>query len=92
MRSQKLPLSADTYFVRFGFGRKKQKDESKQMDAVRKIKLNQADWWKYPDSFLKVIMNTGETQQVTRDDINSEILESLIPGWERQRRFLMIRS
>jgi hypothetical protein len=49
-------------------------------------RVNKDDWWKYPDSFLKVIMNTGETQQVTRHDINSEILESLIPGWERQRR------
>ena len=56
------------------------------MKAYEEIKVNKDDWWKYPDSFLKVIMNTGETQQITREDINSDILESLVPGWERQRR------
>ena len=34
----------------------------------------------------------GSEDQTHQDDINSEILESLIPGWERQRRCPDVRS
>jgi len=40
------------------------------------------DWWKYPDSFLKLIMNTGETKEVRREDINSEVFKSLVVMWD----------
>ena len=41
------------------------------------------DWWKYPNSFLKLIMNTGETKEVHREDINNDILESLVSMGDR---------
>jgi len=41
------------------------------------------DWWKYPNSFLKLIMNTGETKDVHREDINSDILELLVARWDQ---------
>ena len=45
--------------------------------------MNKDDWWKYPDSFLKLIMNTGETKEVDRKDINSFLLESLVAIGDR---------
>ena len=41
------------------------------------------DWWKYPNSFLKLTMNTGETKEVHREDINNDILESLVSMGDR---------
>jgi hypothetical protein len=37
-----------------------------------------SDWWKIPESFLYLIMNTGETKEVCQENINSEILDSII--------------
>jgi hypothetical protein len=42
-----------------------------------------AHWWKYPNSFLKLVMNTGKTTEVHREDINNDILESLVARWDR---------
>lgn len=42
-----------------------------------------ADWWKHPNSFLKLVMNTGESKEVRREDINSVVFESLMYMGER---------
>ena len=41
------------------------------------------DWWKYPNSFLKLVMNTGETKEVHLEDVNNRILESLMAMGDR---------
>jgi hypothetical protein len=40
--------------------------------------MMKSDWWKIPESFLYLIMNTGETKEVCQENINSEILDSII--------------
>jgi hypothetical protein len=45
--------------------------------------MNRGDWWKYPNSFDKLIMNAGETKEVHREDINNDILESLVSMSDR---------
>ena len=41
------------------------------------------DWWKYPNSFLKLIMNTGDTKEVHWEDIDSDVFESLVARWDQ---------
>jgi hypothetical protein len=37
-----------------------------------------ADWWKYPDYFLYLVMDTGPAKEVHREDIESEVLEAIL--------------
>ena len=52
--------------------------------------MNKDDWWKYPNSFLKLIMNSGETKEVDQEDINSEIFEALVALWDRMGDYVSL--
>jgi hypothetical protein len=37
-----------------------------------------ADWWKYPEYFQYLVMDTGQASEVRPEDIKSEVLEALL--------------